>query len=72
MAYIPIVEQLGNACSAVCEDQGQRVTITYNPQYREGVPKSRLGELKAQYPDIYDDFVETTECRVFKISKSSV
>lgn len=71
-AYIPIVEQLGNACSAVCEDQGQRVTITYNPQYREGVPKSRLGELKAQYPDIYDDFVETTECRVFKISKSTV
>ena len=61
-AYLPFVEQLGNACSAVCENQGQRVTFTYNPQYRT----------KAQYPDVYDDFVETTESRVFKITKTAV
>lgn len=71
-AYLPFIEQLGNACTAVCENQGQRITISYNPQYRTSIPKSRLDAMKAQYPDVYDDFVEVTESRVFKITKTAV
>lgn len=71
-AYVPFAEQLGNACAAVCQGNSQRVTITYNPQYREGISKEKLNALKAQYPDIYDDFVETTESRVFKIKKQDL
>lgn len=72
VAYVPFAEQLGNACAAVCQGNSQRVTITYNPQYREGISKEKLNALKAQYPDIYDDFVETTESRVFKIKKQDL
>ena len=29
-------------------------------------------ELKAQYPELYDDYVDTTESRVFKLVKSAI
>lgn len=43
--------------------------ISYNPQYQEEMTKAQLELLRAQHPDIYHDFVDTTEKRVFKISK---
>ena len=69
--YAPIVELMGAACAATCEHNGVRYDVTYNPQYREGISKDKLSALKAQYPDIYDDFADTTECRVFKIGKQT-
>ena len=38
--------------------------------YREGISKDKLSMLKAQHPDIYDDFVDVTESRVFKLARS--
>lgn len=69
--YAPIAELMGAACVGTCEDHGQKITFTYNPQYRTGISKQKLSVLQAQHPDIYDDFVETTECRIFKVSKAS-
>lgn len=70
--YTPIVEQLGVACIGTCESGTEQYRVTYQPQYREGICKDRLSALKAQYPEIYDDFVETTESRIFKITKNVV
>lgn len=67
--YLPIAEQMGTACKANCEDNGVKYEITFNPLYREGISKEKLSQLKAQYPDIYSDFVETTESRTFKLTK---
>ena len=68
--YAPIAELMGVSCSAHCENHGQQFHVTFNPQYREGIPKAKLSVLKAQHPDLYDDFVEMTESRVFKLTKS--
>lgn len=43
-----------------------------NPLYREGISKDRLSALRAQYPDIYDEFVDQTESRIFKVVKSAI
>lgn len=67
--YAPIVEQMGAACSAECLGSGVSYLMTFNPQYRQGISKEKLSVLKAQYPDIYDEFVETTETRIFKVTK---
>jgi predicted phage-related endonuclease len=70
--YAPIVDRLGTACKGLCEDaHGNRITVTFNPTYRTGISKDNLSKLKAQYPDVYDDFVDTTESRIFKVIKSS-
>ena len=69
-AYAPILDLMGAACSAVCETPTALYQISYNPQYREEITKAQITLLRAQYPDIYRDFVETTEKRIFKISKT--
>ena len=69
-AYAPIAELMGPACSATCVNQGVTYSVTFNPQSREGITKDKLSALKAQYPDIYDEFVDTTEWRTFKLTKS--
>lgn len=46
--------------------------VSYNPLYREGISKDRLSALRAQYPDIYDEFVDQTESRIFKVVKSAI
>ena len=70
-AYAPIADILGSACAAVCEEDGVHFEISFNPQYREGISKDKLSQLKAQYPDVYDDYVQTTETRVFKLTKAA-
>ena len=52
-----------------CETPTASYQISYNPQYREEMTKAQLELLRTQHPDIYHDFVDTTEKRVFKISK---
>lgn len=68
--YAPIIERMGSACRASCQFHDTVYTVTYNPVYREGISKNSLSALKAQHPDIYDDFVSVTESRVFKLVKS--
>ncbi len=69
-AYAPIAELMGASCRASCENKGVTYRISFSPQYREGINKEQLSKLKAQHEDIYDEFVDTTESRVFKVSKS--
>ena len=69
-AYAPIVDLMGTACSAQCDGSGICFKISYEPQYRTGISKEMLSKLKAQCPDVYDDYVETKECRIFKLSKT--
>ena len=68
----PVINQMGAACSAFCEFGKEKFTVTYNPQYREGINRDNLSALRAQHPDVYDDFVERTETRIFKVSKSPI
>ena len=70
--YAPIVEQMGTACRASCESGSEVFRITYNPQYREGISKDKLSALRAQYPDVYDEFVEQSESRIFKVVKAAI
>ena len=70
--YAPIVEQMGTACRASCESGSEVFRITYNPQYREGISKDKLSALRAQYPDVYDEFVELSESRIFKVVKAAI
>ena len=69
-AYAPIAEKMGTACLAHCEDGGVAFEISFNPKYRTGITKEKLAALQAQYPDIYDDFVDVTESRVFSLTKA--
>lgn len=70
-AYAPIAELMGTACNAVCESNGVKYQISFDPFYREGIPKDGLSKLRAQHPEVYEDFVQTTESRIFKLSKIS-
>lgn len=70
-AYVPIVDKMGAACKATCIGQGSSFNISYNPQHRVDISKEKLSMLKAQYPEVYDDFVESTEFRVFKLARVS-
>ena len=69
-AYAPIAELMGAACGAICESNGIKYNISFAPQYREGISKDNLSKLRAQYPDAYDDLVQTTESRIFKLTKA--
>lgn len=62
---------MGTACSARCEGSGASYKISFDPQYRSGISKEMLSKLQAQHPDVYDDFVETKEIRIFKLTKAA-
>ena len=70
-AYVPIVDLMGTACKAECVGKNVTFNVTLNPQQRTGIPKEKLSQLLAQHPDIYEDYVETTESRVFKLTKTA-
>ncbi len=70
-AYAPIIDLMGSACQARCDGNGVSYKISFNPQFRTGISKEKLSKLKAQYPELYEDFVDTTESRVFRLEKSA-
>lgn len=70
--YAPVVEQLGTACWGTCELGSECFKVSYHPLYREGISKDRLSALRAQYPDIYEEFADRTESRIFKVVKSAI
>ena len=70
--YAPIADQLGTACKGCCSDtNGHSYSVSYNPSYRTGISKQNLEKLLAQKPDIYEEYVETTESRSFKVARDS-
>jgi putative phage-type endonuclease len=68
---IPIIEELGKCCNALIEDNGVKYNITYNPTYRTSIKKEQLIKLKTLHPDIYDEFVDTSESRTFRVKKTA-
>lgn len=67
--YLQVVEELGSACSAVLRVGSTAYEVSYTPAYRTGIDKKGLEKLKAQHPDVYDDYVNTTESRRFSVKK---
>ena len=65
--YAEIVEKMGTSCTAVLTDGSQQYVLSYNPAYRTGIDKKGLERLKVQHPDVYDDYVNTTESRRFSV-----
>lgn len=68
---IPFVEKMGAGCRAVLKDGSSRYRITYNPIRRTQIGKDQMEKLKIQYPDIYEEYVKTTESRIFRIKKEA-
>ncbi len=69
--YVPFVEQMGAGCKAVLSNGANRYRITYNPTIRRSVAKDSMEKLKIQHPDIYDEYISTTESRIFRIKKEA-
>lgn len=69
--YVPIVDIMGAACSAVCKDKTSQYEVKYDPTYRTGISKENLSKLEAQRPDVFSAFVETSESRTFKLKKAA-
>lgn len=65
--YAEIVEKMGTSCTAVLTDGGNLYVLSYGPTYRTGIDKKGLERLKVQHPDVYDDYVNTTETRRFSV-----
>ena len=71
-AYAPIVKLMGATCSASCDaGDGTQFLVSYNPNYREVISKNQLSQLRAQYPEIYRDFVDSKEYRTFEVKKTA-
>lgn len=61
-----IVADMGTSCSATSEDG---CTITWNPVRKTGIFKEGLERLKAVHPNIYAEYVTTSESRRFTIKR---
>ena len=66
-AYLGIVEELGVSCSGVLRDENMEYLVSYNPVYRTTIDKKSLERLKINHPDIYEDYVSTSESRRFAV-----
>ena len=66
-AYAEIVEKMGTSCTGVLRNGSEEYVVSYNPAYRTGIDKKGLERLKVPHPDVYDDYVNTTESRRFSV-----
>lgn len=68
--YAPLLEQLDSACKGICTSpSGDVYEVTYNPSCRITIPKSNILRLQENYPEIYENYVTTTETRKINIKK---
>lgn len=61
-----ILADMGTSPCAVSDDG---CTITWKPSYTTGIMKEELERLKAVHPDIYTEYVTTSERRRFNIKR---
>lgn len=67
-----IASEMGSSCKAVGRYNGVDYTVTYNPVRKPTVAKDSLMRLQMNYPEIYDEYVTTSEYRLFNVrSKAS-
>ena len=71
-AYLGVLEELGANCTGTITDGTTKYVVTYNPIYRTTIDKRGLEKLMVQHPDIYDDYVRTTESRRFAVKERKV
>ena len=64
-----IVADMGKSCVALYEDADGSYTISYKPVYKQGISKEGLDKLKMLYPEIYNEYVTTSESRRFHIKR---
>lgn len=67
-----LAAEMGTSCTAICDMDGSRYTLTYNPVRKMIVDKDNLTRLKLQYPEIYEQFVTVSEFRTFHVKVSAV
>jgi len=66
-----LIAKMGSSCTAVCEQAGQRYTVTYKPVLTPRIDKDGLLRLKLQYPEIYQEFVGESKARRFHVKVSA-
>lgn len=62
-----IASVMGSSCKAVGQYNGVDYTVTFNPVRKEVVAKDNLLRLMLNHPDIYEEYVTTTEYRLFNV-----
>ena len=67
-----LIAEMNTTCTATCEQDGREFTVTYNPVRKSTIDKDGLLRLELLYPEIYKQFVKTSESRRFyvKVSKA--
>ena len=71
-SYLSIVEELGVSCSGILRDGSREYVVSYNPIYRTGIDKKGLEKLKINHPDIYEEYVNTSESRRFGVKTKEI
>ena len=62
-----IASEMGASCRAVGKYNGVDYTVTYNPVRKPTVAKDNLLRLQMNHPEIYDEYVTTSEYRLFHV-----
>ena len=62
-----IASEMGASCRAVGKYNGVDYTVTYNPVRKPTVAKDNLLRLHLNYPELYDEYVTTSEYRLFHV-----
>ncbi len=62
-----IAADMGTSCVGVCENG---CTVTWNPVRRTGISKAGLEKLKEVHPEIYAEYVTTSESRRFIVKQN--
>jgi len=70
--YAPILDMMGTSSKAVCQSGSSEYSVSYNPSYRESINKDALEILKVFNPEIYSQYVSTTEIRRFTAKKKEL
>ena len=65
-----LAAEMGSSCTAVCDRDGKRYTVTCNPVRKPMVDKDNLARMKLLYPEIYGQFVTVSEYRKFHVKVS--
>lgn len=64
-----IIAEMGVSCTATCTFGKGSYYVAYNPVLKSGISKNNLARLRAQHPDIYEEYVTANESRRFSISQ---
>ena len=65
-----IVAEMGRSCVATANSNDGSYTITYKPVIKPVIDKESLIRLRAQHPDIYEEYVSLSESRRFYVKRS--